>query len=151
MDELAALAAAAAATVVTAMATDAWQGVRDAVTGLFHLSRRRRADIRDRLDGNADLVARAAVPDQARQALLGVWTLEMSALLSEDPSSREPLARLVAEYGVGISEDRRGFVVAQTNTAYGFGTVFGVQGGAIHVHSDHSDHPVEGSQNPHVV
>jgi len=49
--ELAALAAAGATALVAAMATDAWQGIRDAVAGLFHrVFPRRRAAIEAHLD-----------------------------------------------------------------------------------------------------
>lgn len=146
MDELAALAAAAAATVVTAMATDAWTGVRDTVAKLFRRSRRKDTVIRARLDDSAELVEQAVAPDEARQALLGLWTLELSALLRADPASREPLERLVAEYRGEVAQERRAFLATQSNAAYGFGTVFGVQNGDLHIHAGRAH---EGNHTPH--
>jgi hypothetical protein len=151
-EELAALAAAGAATVVTAMATDAWNVIREAVAGLFHrLEDRRRAAIEERLDGNAALVEQADDPDRARTALRGMWTLELVALLREDPDCREELARLIAEADGAPTGDQdtaaadtrnsasggdEGTVFVQTNTVRGHATVFAVQNGDQHVRTD---------------
>ncbi|MEY9935436.1 hypothetical protein ABH926_010118 [Catenulispora sp. GP43] len=136
MDEMATLAAAAAATLVTAMATDTWTGVRDKVAKLFRRRRRGRAAqrIEAELDADAAAVARAAEPDAARRALLGRWTLEFSALLNDDPECRVPLAELVVAYASDLSEDQRVFLTYQTAVAHDYATVFAVQHGDMHLH-----------------
>jgi hypothetical protein len=132
VDEIAALAAAAAATVVSAMATDTWQGTRERIADLFHRHGRKRA-VESELDGHAELVARALDQEQARRALHGLWTLELTNLLHEDPTGYEPLARFVGDYGHildGAAERSR---LTQTNITYGSGTLFAVQGGDMHI------------------
>ncbi|MFE2373962.1 hypothetical protein [Streptomyces sp. NPDC059398] len=136
-DELATLAAAGAATLVTAMTTDLWQTVRDGFTDLFRRSGRRRREITARLDSHAALIEGAAARDAARQAVLGSWARELDALLRSEPSCREPLARLVDEVRRTLPDGHRETAHAhleQTNTAHGSGTVFAVQGGDQPVH-----------------
>lgn len=128
MDEIAALTGAAAATVVSAMATDTWQSVRDAIAGLF--SRNGRDDtIETQLDGHAALVASAAQPDHTRQALHGHWAGELAGLLREDPTRYEALARFVRDYRhvLGAGGDRH--PPTQVNVTHGSGPLFAVQGG----------------------
>lgn len=136
MDEMATLAAAAAATLVTAMATDTWSGVRDAAATLFR--RRRRGEAAQRieteLDADAAAVERAAEPDAARRALVGRWTLEFAALLTEDPECLFALAELVDGYASGLAENLRVFISNQTAVAHDFATVFAVQNGDMHLH-----------------
>lgn len=131
MDEMTALAAAAAATVVGAMATDTWTGVRDAVVALF---RRREGDgvVEAQLERHAELVTKARLQGVARQELLGTWVLELASLLEQDPTSGIILRRLVADYGSAPADaaDRRSFV--QHNTATGSGSVIGVQAGNLY-------------------
>lgn len=134
-EELTALAEAGAAALVTTMATDMWQGTRNAVVGLFHRSERdRRVAVEAQLDGNAALVRESEIPDDVRRALFGVWTLELAALLRRDPSCRESLARLAADVNGRLPDDRRAFVLEQTNTARDHGTVFAVQHGDQHAY-----------------
>lgn len=132
MDEIAALAAAAAATVVSAMATDTWQSVRDTIAGLFH-RHRRRDTVEAQLDGHAELVATAPDPDHTRQALHGVWTIELTGLLREDPLWFEPLAQFVRDYRHILSADNDGHPLTQVNVARGSGPLFAVQGRAVHI------------------
>ncbi|MEY9908319.1 hypothetical protein ABIA35_004552 [Catenulispora sp. MAP12-49] len=136
MDEMATLAAAAAATLVTAMATDTWTGVRDTVAKLFRRRRRGRAAerIEAELDADAAAVARAAEPDAARRALLGRWTLEFAALLNDDPDCLVPLAELVVAYSSDLGENRRVFLANQTAAAHEYATVFAVQHGDMHLY-----------------
>ncbi|MFF2810456.1 hypothetical protein ACFVT2_25460 [Streptomyces sp. NPDC058000] len=148
-DELTTLAEAGAAAVVTAMATDLWQGTRDAVLRLFHRAdRNRRPAIEAQLDGNAALVREAALPDDVRQALFGYWVLELAALLRRDPSCREPLAHLAAEVGAALPDARPASVRAQTNTAHDSGNVFAVQGGNLHVHKPAPSAPPQAPGGP---
>ncbi|MFI6008762.1 hypothetical protein ACIBAG_08005 [Streptomyces sp. NPDC051243] len=131
-DELTLLAQAGAAALVTAMATDAWQETRGAITGLFR--RGRRAALEAQLDGNAELVRDSPHPDDVRRALLGYWTQELAALLREDPAGRDPLARLVDSFGGTLADGARAGTLTQTNTARDSATVFAVQHGSQHVH-----------------
>ncbi|WP_369205805.1 hypothetical protein [Streptomyces sp. PU-14G] len=132
--ELTALAEAGAAAVVAAMATDLWQNTRGAVLRLFHRDETpdRRAAIAAQLDSNAALVDEAAAPDDVRRALLGVWTLELTALLQRDSSCRQDLARLAAEVGAALPQERRTVLFEQTNDARDSGTVIAVQHGDLH-------------------
>ncbi|MBQ1111935.1 MULTISPECIES: hypothetical protein [Streptomyces] len=132
-DELTLLAEAGAAAVVAAMATDLWQGTRDAVLGLF------RRDVPDsaapvgaRLDEGAALVRTSAAPDDVRRALAGIWARELHELLRRDPACRVPLARLTAEVDGAFASGRAAVVLEQNNTARDSGTVFAVQHGDIH-------------------
>lgn len=139
MDEIATLAAAAAATLVTAMATDTWTGLRDAVAKLFRRRHRGRAAQRfeTELDADAAAVRRAADPDAARRALLGRWTLEFSTLLGDDPECLTELAALVQAYARDLADHRRVFITNQTAVAHDYATVFAVQNGDVHFH----EHP----------
>lgn len=138
-EELAALAAAGAATMVTAMATDAWSAVREAIAGLFHrVEERRRGALERQLDGNAEFVRHAADPHQAREALRGMWTLEFVALAREDPECRIALTRLIVEAGRAGRGGSDGAAdpaatSVQENHATGSSTVFAVQHGDQHV------------------
>ncbi|WP_062205491.1 hypothetical protein [Streptomyces sp. NBRC 109706] len=131
-DELEALAGAGAAALVAAMATELWQSARGGVLALFgRAGRRRRAEVADRLDDHAALVAAAAAPDDTRRALAGSWARELEALLGREAACREPLARLVENLRGALPE--RGGAVSprldQINTVHGSGMVFAVQGG----------------------
>ena len=132
MDEIAALAAAAAATVVGAMATETWQGVRNCIADLFHQHGRRR-DVGTELDGHAELVTRATDQDGARQALHGLWNLELTTLLHDDQTCYEPLVRFVGDYEQLPVGGRGRHRLSQTNIAHGSGPLFAVQGGDLHV------------------
>ncbi|MBL3666826.1 hypothetical protein JL475_12650 [Streptomyces sp. M2CJ-2] len=131
-DELTLLAQAGAAALVTAMATDAWQETRGAITGLFR--RGRRAALETQLDGNAELVRDSPSPDDVRQALYGYWTQELAALLRQEPASRDPLARLVDSLCGTPTDGRPAGVLRQTNTARDSAVVYAVQHGTQHVH-----------------
>ncbi|MFF2850221.1 hypothetical protein ACFVT5_28360 [Streptomyces sp. NPDC058001] len=131
-DELTVLAQAGAAALVTAMATDAWQETRGAITGMFR--RGRRAALEAQLDGNAELVRDSPSPDDVRRALYGYWTQELAALLRREPSSRDLLARLVDSVGGTLADGRQARFLEQTNTARDSATVLAVQHGSQHVH-----------------
>lgn len=135
-DELTVLAETGAAALVTAMATELWQGARDAVVGLFRRDAGGEPEaIEAQLDRNAALVAESAEPDDVRRTLFRLWTLELAALLRRDPSSMEPVARLAAAVEDELPGSRRGFLrehYEQTNIANESGTVLAVQHGDLH-------------------
>ncbi|MEU6080176.1 hypothetical protein [Streptomyces sp. NPDC047108] len=151
-DELAALAGAGAAALVTAMTTELWQTTRNGIAGLFPRAGRRRREVATRLDSHAALVEGATAPDDVRRALLGSWAVELEDLLRREPACREPLARLVGEVlgevRGALPDDRRETVhvhLEQANTARDSGTVFAVQGGDQPVHRSGHGGPPSGA------
>lgn len=96
--ELTALAALGAATVVTAMATDAWSAVKTVFGKLFHRAGADRAHAAEqRLETDARLVEGAKDPEAARGNLLGPWTGEIGALLRDFPDAAPELRKLIEE------------------------------------------------------
>lgn len=96
--ELEALAGLAAATVVTAMATDAWSAVKRFVGRVFHRAGADRARAAEqRLESDARLVEGAKDPEAARGNLLGPWTGEISTLLRDFPDAAPELRKLLEE------------------------------------------------------
>lgn len=129
--ELASLAAAAAATLVTAMATDAWQGVKHAVAGLFRRGRPgEHAAIEAQLDRNANSVSVATDPDGTRQRMRGIWQEEFEGLLRGAPALAADLAAIVS--GAAPAGAR----IEQHNTARDFGTIYAAVLGSVHRHPD---------------
>lgn len=136
--EVDALAAAGAAAVVTAMATDSWSGLKKLVQALFHRIGTDRAQAaQGRLDSDARLVEGARDPNTARQDLLGPWTSELGALLRSAPDSAEELRALLRAYSESGRSGKPGqsAVVVDQTTIVGKGataTVVGV-GDVVHV------------------
>ncbi|MEV1010400.1 hypothetical protein [Streptomyces sp. NPDC049881] len=133
-DELTLLAEAGALAVVTTMATDLWHGTREAVLQLFRRGDPERGDaVAARLAEDAATVRDATVPDDARRALAGVWTVELAGLLLREPACRTALARLTADVGAALAGDgRAASTLEQHNTARDSGTVYAVQHGDLH-------------------
>ena len=130
--ELTALAEAGAVVVVSAMATDLWRSVREGTLAVFHrLGRERQRAVADQLESNAAMVRDAARPGEVRQALFGFWSLELAAVLGQDPEARTELARLIASFEA--LRTRRADTPVQTNTARAGGTVYAVQHGDQHI------------------
>lgn len=108
--EIAALAGSAGTTVVTLMATDAWQRIRDGMVGLWRRTYPERAEaVGVELDSTrADvLAARAAGDPQAEEELHGEWQGRLRRLMTADPSAADDLRRLLDEISpaaVGSSE-----------------------------------------------
>jgi len=90
---------AAGTALVQAVATDAWQQVKQAVARLLHRVRPERAD---RVDGELDelraqvLQARADGDTGTERALEGAWQLRLQELLKADPALAADL-RLVLD------------------------------------------------------
>ena len=134
LGELAAgLAGAGGTALVGAMATDAWQVTRSGVARLFGRGGSdRQTAIEAQLDGNAALVAQARDPDEVRQSLVGVWRLQLEALLREHPDVEEELRALVAQVREALPAPQQTWV--QTNIAREQATQNIVQHGTLHVH-----------------
>jgi hypothetical protein len=129
----AALALTGGTTVVAAMATDAWQTVRDGIARLF---RRGGVDqpavITSELDGHAALIARAEDPEAARGRLAQVWQLHLEDLLRRCPEAEAELRVLVERANAMLPQAQATWV--QTNIARDNGHVFASQGGNVVVH-----------------
>lgn len=132
MDEIAALAAVASATVVSAMATETWQGVRERIADLFHRYGGGR-DVGAEMDRHTELVAGAPDQDEARQVLHGLWALELTALVRADEACYEPLLRFVNDYEYLRTRARDQERFTQTNIVPGSGALFAVQRGDLHI------------------
>jgi hypothetical protein len=99
-ETLAALAALAGNTVVTAATTDAWEAARRGFARLLgrgdpkqeQLAERRLAETREQLAG-----AQGQVLEQARAALAERWATRLADLLEEDPDAEAELRALVQQ------------------------------------------------------
>lgn len=131
--EIEALAMTGAATIVAAMATDAWSTARTQAVELFRRhSPARHAELEALLDANAALVGRAQDADRARLALIGLWQLELEGFLTRHPELAEELKALTVKIKAALPDQGRQF--AQTNTARDHGIVNAVQHGTQHNH-----------------
>ena len=84
--------------LVGAIATDAWQQVREAVTGLWRRVHPRRGDdVGAELDELREqvLVARRDGDDGTERALEGAWQLRLQQLLRADPALAAELQRVL--------------------------------------------------------
>lgn len=132
-EALAALAGVGGTAVVGAMATDAWQATRSQVARLFRRGgRNRQAVVEAQLDHHAALVERSGDPDQARQSLAGLWSLELQELLAEHPDAAEELQEVIEQVRAQLPARQQAWV--QTNIARDQATQNIVQHGTLHVH-----------------
>jgi hypothetical protein len=98
--EIAALSSAAAATLVTLMTTDGWDGAKKALAGLW---RRRHPDQAQAVEADLDVAhadARAALAagdEQALADLVAEWRARLSALLAGDAALATELRRLIED------------------------------------------------------
>ena len=99
--EIAALAGSAGTTVVTLMATDAWQRVREGVVGLWRRAYPDRAEaVGAELDSTrADLMAaRAAGDTRSEEELHGEWQGRLRRLMTAEPSVVDDLRLILDEF-----------------------------------------------------
>jgi hypothetical protein len=144
-DELAMLAGTSAVTLVAAMTTDAWAGIRSSVARLFgHAGEDRRRAVEVQLDSNALLVTRADDRARSQEKLVGLWTLEFEELLSSYPGAAGDLQALMDRARATLPQAQQTWV--QTVISYG-GLSVGVQGGNVLMHgvSSQSAAPQPGS------
>ncbi len=122
--ELMALATSAATTVVTAMATDAWQAVRAGVARLL-----------GRGDGRVEQLALETLDEDAanlsmeptsegRRDLTAAWTARLRDLLRSDPGAAEAQRELIADVAAS----------PRTASAAGHGVA---AGGDMHIEASH--------------
>jgi hypothetical protein len=127
-ETLVALASTAGTTLVAAMATEAWQGARNGIAGLFgRAGTSRQATIEAQLDGHAELVAGADAheADQVRQELAPVWRRQLERLLADDGGAAAELEALVAQVQRALPAAQQAWAhtVIQNITASGVGSV----------------------------
>jgi hypothetical protein len=122
------LAMTGATTVVAAMATDAWQDVRDWTARLFHRRGYDRKAIEAQLDGDARLVELGGDTDDARQDFVGPWRRRLAALLLEFPEAETDLADLIERARDELPVTRQTWI--QTNISMDHGITNAVQHGS---------------------
>ncbi|MFJ2193892.1 hypothetical protein ACIOJE_39095 [Kitasatospora sp. NPDC087861] len=122
-DALVELATAGGTAIVSAAATDIWQGTKGRVARLFG-----RGDDRDeqrvsvQLDRIPQELDQAPEPQQerVRTALQNRWTEKLAELLEENPELEEDLRSLVEAVRAAVPLPQQTFV--QNNNAYGSST-----------------------------
>ncbi len=98
--EITALAGSAGTTMVTLMATDAWQRARDGMVALWRRVHPDRADaVRAELDATrSDLLAARGTGDSlSEEELRGEWQGRLRRLLIAEPQIADELRRLLDE------------------------------------------------------
>ncbi|MFI7388140.1 hypothetical protein [Streptomyces sp. NPDC049813] len=98
--EIAALAGTAGTTVVTLMATHAWESARDGVVALWHRFQPARADaVRAELEaGREDLLMAQEAGDTASEAeLTAEWQARLRRLLLARPEAADALREVLDE------------------------------------------------------
>ncbi|MGW6027837.1 hypothetical protein [Streptomyces sp. NPDC055099] len=120
---------AAGTALVAAMATDAWQQVRDSVVGVWRRIHPEGTDpVRGDLETLRSQIVQARQMQDAvtEQALEGMWRLQLQALLQRDPRAAGELRRLMEGQLVPVldaGERERVYSVFQ-HTAVSGGTSF---------------------------
>ncbi|GAA0468523.1 hypothetical protein [Streptomyces olivaceiscleroticus] len=123
--EIAALAGTAGTTLVTLMATEAWQGVRDGVVGLWRRARPDRADtVAAELEATREdlLAARDAADEETEEELSRDWQGRIRRLLAARPDVADDLRALLDE--VSPDTPPAAPVITQRATASGSGRVY---------------------------
>jgi hypothetical protein len=122
--EIAALSSGAAATLVTLMTTDGWDGAKAALAGLW---RRHHPDQASAVEADLNVAhasaraADAAGDEQALAELVAEWRGRLSALLAGDAALAAELRRLVEDLHLTAGADGR---VVMRATARGHGRVY---------------------------
>ncbi|OKJ14058.1 hypothetical protein [Kitasatospora sp. CB01950] len=95
------LAGQAATTVVTLLATDAWEGAKTAVAGAWRRLRPERAEsIEQELDDTREDVLRAradGTEDETLTALAGDWERRFRRLIGDNPALAAEIRRVLDE------------------------------------------------------
>lgn len=123
--ELAALATTAGSTLVTLVATDAWQRMRDGVVSLWQRARPGSATgIADDLDATRlELLGARAEGDADSEAEVRVeWQGRIRRLLASHPELVDALRTLLEE--LAVEEETAGPAVSQHATASGSARVY---------------------------
>jgi hypothetical protein len=143
--ELATLAEAAAAALVTAMGANAWTSVRDAVAAVFRRGGTKGHDkIGGRLDDDASLVAASDDQEGIRAALEPFWRFKFRELVNAAPDCAFDLAEIFRVRDKGMQQ-AAGTHPEQHNAARDSGTLSAAQGGNVFVHGDLAASPSSGA------
>jgi hypothetical protein len=122
--ETAALASTAGTTVVTLMATDAWERTRDAIAALWRRAHPERADtVTAELDATREDLATAESrgDEGVAQELQEEWRGRIRRLLTARPEAAEDLRRLLDDLAPGEAPAR---TVTQQATASGHARIY---------------------------
>jgi len=134
--ELTTLAEAAAVALVTAMGTNAWTSVRDAVVAVFRRGGTKGHDkIGDRLDDHASLVFDADDQAGERAALEPFWQLRFRELVNAAPECAPYLAEIIRVRD-DAARPAAGTHLEQHTTVRDSGRAFVAQGGNVIMHGD---------------
>ncbi|MCC9311276.1 hypothetical protein LN042_30165 [Kitasatospora sp. RB6PN24] len=134
--ELAGLAMSGATTIVTAMATGAWEATRKGVVRLFHRQGQSQA-IEAQLDADAAMVERNEDRDPARRALVGSWQFRLAELLRDHPEAEEELRAQIEELAKRLPQGAKTYT--QHNHAHGGQPVFYQGDGTVNIHQTPPD------------
>lgn len=111
--------------LVGAIATDAWQQVHEAVTGLWRRVHPRRED--DSIGADLDelreqvLVARRDGDARTERALEGAWQVRLQQLLRADPALADELQRVLDQVltpAITSAEQARGGTIIMTGSSH---------------------------------
>ncbi|GAA2951763.1 hypothetical protein ACFPN0_13665 [Kitasatospora cinereorecta] len=119
------LARAAGATVVTLMATDAWERTRDGIVSLWQRASPARAEgVQDELEAARDdlLTARETGDELTEQELRDAWSGRVRRLLIERPDIASDLRRILLELDPEVKHAPR--TVQMRAEASGSGRVY---------------------------
>jgi hypothetical protein len=122
--ETASLASTAGTTVVTLMATDAWERTRDAISALWRRAHPERADpVTAELDATREDLASAESGGEegVAQELQAEWRGRIRRLLTARPETAEDLRRLLDDLVPGEAPAR---TVTQHATASGHARIY---------------------------
>ncbi|MFD3514156.1 hypothetical protein [Streptomyces sp. NPDC058657] len=125
--QIAALAGTAGTTLVTLMATDAWQRTRDGVTALWRRVHPERADaVAGELDHTREqlLVAREGGDTETEGELRADWQGRVRRLLRDDPGIVADLRALLDELAPEAAKESGSTHVEMHGHATGNGQVF---------------------------
>ncbi|MBO1329890.1 hypothetical protein [Streptomyces sp. VRA16 Mangrove soil] len=141
-DPLSSLALTGASTIVTAMATTAWESARDRVVAVFRRhsggageqGAPERSQVYLELEASAAQLRDAADPEAARQELQRRWQWLLEALLRASPDAVEELRALTEEVGRRHRDASPRW--NQSVVARDGGSAFGAlgPGAGVHVH-----------------
>ncbi|MFI9030263.1 hypothetical protein [Streptomyces sp. NPDC053560] len=123
--EIATLAGTAGTTLVTLMATEAWQGVRDGVVGLWRRARLDRADaVSAELEAAREdlLAARDSADEETEEELRRDWQGRIRRLLAARPDVADDLRALLDEVSPDAAPAAP--VITQHATASGSARVY---------------------------
>ncbi|WAL71010.1 hypothetical protein OU787_05560 [Kitasatospora sp. YST-16] len=142
-ESLVALASAGGTALVGAMATDAWQTVRDGAARLFGRGGAAGQELVEaRLDRDAGLVALASEPERARQGLAPAWQVELEALLTAHPELADELRVFVEQTVAALPRAEQHWTL--NVTARDHGRAYGALGGNVVVHEAAQPDPPRG-------